>query len=255
MLSDSRIRVSRGTYCTPVASSKARSLVPLVVEDPHPERQAAEGHPASDPPQTDDPVRLAVEFDVGPDQVEPFLPPAPLDRTVAPDDVLGERKQQRHGELGHGIGRHIGDVGDEDAALRGGLHIHDVHPHALPGDVFQPRGRLDEPPGDTGFDADQERIRIPKLLQQDRLRAVIQNGDPGDLPQRARASSPASNLGATTIFIIPPLRIHRRKSTPPLPSSSRAVRSLRVQTTGMPQLRVIPAALMTLAHLAISLCT
>ena len=190
MLSDSLNRVSRGTYCTPADRFEIQVPVALVVEDPHAEGLAAEGHPASDPPQTDDPVRLAAELDVGPDQVEPLLPPAPLDRPVAPDDVLGEREQQRHGKLGHGIGRHLGDVGDEDAALRGGLHIHDVHPHALPGDVLQPGGRLDETPGDAGFDADQEHIRIPKLLQEDRLRVVIQNGYPGDLPQQGKGLFP-----------------------------------------------------------------
>ena len=103
-----------------------------------------------------------------------------LDGPVAVDDVFGHRQKEGHGEFCDGIGGHIGDIGDDDAALCGGLHVHDVYPHSLPGDVSKPGGSLHEAFRHSRGDSDQKRIGIADLRKKGLLRRVAKDDDPGN---------------------------------------------------------------------------
>jgi hypothetical protein len=80
----------------------------------------ARGDELADPPEADDPERLLIQLDAG---VLGAIPFAFEQRLLGLRDVASEREQERHGVLGGGDDVGLRRIGDDDAALGGGLDV------------------------------------------------------------------------------------------------------------------------------------
>ena len=101
--------------------------VRVVGEDPHPHTQGAARHDGADVTEPDEPERLLRDLDAL--ERAPLPLPVPQGRVRGRDAPRG-REHEPQGVLGRGDRVALGGVGDDDAALGGGLYVYVVHADA-----------------------------------------------------------------------------------------------------------------------------
>ncbi len=109
----------------------------VVVEHLHPEPSGSPGHRLPDPPETDDSEGLAVDILTHHHQRTPDPRCAGPEETIPFGDTTGGSHEERPGQVGGGLGQHIGRVGGENASPGALTDVDVVEPHRVVGDDDQ----------------------------------------------------------------------------------------------------------------------
>ena len=86
-------------------------------------RRGARGDGAADPAEADDPELLAAQLGAEHEIERPGLPASAPHQAVAFGDTAHDAENQRPGEIGGGLGEHVGRVGDDHAQLARRVHV------------------------------------------------------------------------------------------------------------------------------------
>ena len=131
------------------------AAVGVVPHETHAEAAGALGHEPADAAEAEDGERLLVELGAGEGGA---LPRARVHGRVGLGQAAGAGQEQRHGVLGGRDDVGGGGVADDDAALRGGLHVDVVDGHAGSPDDLEAAGRVQELRRHLGLGAHDERV-------------------------------------------------------------------------------------------------
>ena len=136
--------------------------VRVVGEHPHPHAQSAASHDGPDVPEAHEPERLLRDLHA---LEVAALPRALAQRGVRRRNVSGAGQHKPERVLGGGDGVGLRGVGDEDAALGGGLDVYVVHPDARAADGLHVVGALYYVRRHLCGAADYEAVVLADLLQ------------------------------------------------------------------------------------------
>ena len=103
------------------------------VEHRHPEPGGPPGHRPPDPAEPDHPEGLAVDLEPEEELRPPDPGPPGPQEPVPVGDPPGRGQQQRPGQVGGGLGDHVGGVGGQHAPGRAGVQVEVVEPDGVVG--------------------------------------------------------------------------------------------------------------------------
>ncbi len=166
--SDSARTVSRGAQVAfSSASTSGIGAHEVVVEDAHPEAQAAARHLPTDAPEADEAECGAVDVLAQQQQRSPGLPTILAHEVSRLGQTASGRHEQREGQVGGRLREHTRGVADLDAAAGTGCHVDVVVAHGEVGDDAKSRpGRVEQVVVHAVREQREQSIHASHLLQE-----------------------------------------------------------------------------------------
>lgn len=136
--------VERNVARAELALVFGEGAIALCIENTHAESLGPTRHGAADATEADDAERRASDTRAEKLRRCPASPGSGTGKLVGFDDAPRRGEQERHAEIGGGVGEHAGGVGDEDAATATGIEIDVVHADGIVRDDAEIGSRLEE---------------------------------------------------------------------------------------------------------------